>query len=640
MSDVEIEIDVEDVAVEEETVAASEEAKPKRQERKRAERLEDLVEVPKPDEAEYNAERHEAQTKLDEVLGQMNTITVQIDTLSAKRKTAVDSRRAIQDKQAELKSQKAEAYEKGAEAEKKLEEIEKIRTSKRQALDQHKAGLKFTNVEALDGAVQKIQLKLTTGNLPRDVQQKLLSDLNSLKSQRTKVLAYAAMRQLAEVETVDTEGINKQLEIESKITKTIAETNRALYKELQEHRKTENVANKEISELIKERKTLGKSKYELTQTLSNLDYHFTRKSRNYERYIESVKYFKRQQQRKERAARDAEYAEQNAEPEEKIAKIPYGKELQICDDLARYCRSLLGNKAGSPTAEAAAAEESKAVDINQRNAAFKGKAGNALAQEKDEREEWVAAARETFGQKKKRVRTKKQNNIINHIPDIFFQFKVVDIEPPLLKTAVEATLAAILKKTEYYKTAPPPADKKKASADAVADKKAEQTENKERTRNRRKSVQMADDEQERRVTEAAVQEEEASAERRSSIQNAMSAADAEKERRIKEEQAHADEEAAERKTRVRRASLMADEEQARRVAEYEAKKASGDLPKLPAAASGDLTSQLQAAETARTGKGGAPAGKAKKAPVEKKDQNVDQLTSQLQAAEKARTSKK
>lgn len=274
MSDVEIDIEVDvEVAVEEAT-----EDRPKR-ERKQIDRIEDLKEVEQPDEWTYNSEKTAAQASLNEVLTNMAALTHQIDTLSAARKKALDGRRAVQDKQAELKGQRSTASETSGVAQEQLLAIEKQRTEKRRALEQHKAGLKFTKVEDLDNAVQKIQLKLTTGNLPREVQQKLLADLNGLKSQRQKVLAYAAMRQLAEAEKVDTGGINKQLEKDAGLNRDIREQERKLQKDYADNLKIEKSTRKEIDGLIKQRKVLAKEKYDHTNTVTNLERDYSRKER-------------------------------------------------------------------------------------------------------------------------------------------------------------------------------------------------------------------------------------------------------------------------------------------------------------------------------------------------------------------------
>lgn len=626
--------------------------KPKR-ERKQIERLEDLVEVQKPDEYKYRTEKEEAQGKLDVVLGKMATLTAQIDKLSDQRKIAVDARRAVQDKQAELKSQRSEAYEKSVGAQEQLEQIEKQRAEKRRALEQHKAGLKFTKIEDLDTAVKKIETKLLGGGVSADVSAKLRKDLTTLKSQRPRVLAYAAMRQLAEAEKVDTDGINKQIEKEANMTRDIRDQERQLQKDFTENRKIENHARKEIEGLIKERKALGKEKYEFGNIVYNLDRDYNRKERAYTRYIETLKYLKRKKAREERAARDAEWKEaRDAEdPEEIVKKIPYAKELQLCDDLIRYCNSLLGIKTDAKETEVTAGGvKANVVDIAaSRNNAFKGKSVVTSASKEDtEADEWVAAAREIAAPKKKRNRAKKEKQIINHIPDIFAQFKAIKLEPPLLKSSVEATKEALQQRKEYYESAPPP-EVKKAKEPAKAEAETEapevvEAENKERVRNRRQSVQLMDAEQLRRVSEMAESENaaatEATKERRASVQMATDAVEEERKRRIEAEQANTEVEVEERKKNQRRASLMLDEEQQRRIAEYEEKVAKEKTQKNAAKTNSNedsLTSQLQAAEKSRTG--GSKGGKKDKKEG-KKPQELDALSALLQAAEKSRTSKK
>lgn len=111
-----------------------------------------------------------------------------------------------------------------------------------------------------------------------------------------------------------------------------------------------------------------------------------------------------------------------------------------------------------------AAVEEKTVDVvgiaASRSGGFKGKSVATRPEESDLNEEWVSAAREAFGQKKKRVRTKKTKQVLNHIADIFSQFKLVQVEIPLLRDSCEAALEALAKRKEYYQTAPPPEAKK------------------------------------------------------------------------------------------------------------------------------------------------------------------------------------
>lgn len=641
--EIEVELEIE-VDAEEDTT----EKKPAKKEQPR-ERLEDLKPVDAPNQAEYEQNKAAAQAKLDEVLALMAGLTQKIDVLVKERTSAGDTRRSIQDKQAELKSQRTEAFDKSDKAQEQLEQIEKERAEKRAALAQHRQGLKFTKVEDLDNAVNKIQLKLTTAGLPREVQQKLLADLNSLKSQRQKVVTYSAMLKLVSAEKQDTTPITKQLDQDSRTTRDIRQLERKLQQEFTECRKKENQVRKEIDVLIKERKSLGKNKYTYNNEVYKIERDYQNKLYNYTRYVEKVKYLKRVKAREERAARDAAWKEENATPEEVMEKIPYAAELQTCDDLTRYLAALLPRSA-SAAKEAPTEEDSKVVEIAaSRNAGFKGKKSNAvLAKEDKIGEEWVSAAREAFGQKKRRVRKKKDKAIINHIPDIFSKFKKIGVEPPLLRSNIEATLESLAEKKNYYETAPPPEKKEKKAAAKPAVKPTEEedvaAENKTRSRNRRASIQAQDTEQARRVSEAAEASNaaatEAAAERRASIQMASAAVEEEQARRVAEEQGHQQAEKAERKENQRRASLMLDEEQQRRIAEYEEKKAAEKAqPKKKAAAGsgGDaLTDMLAAAEKARTGKGGASEGKSKKSGNKEPQSSGDALTDMLQAAEKAR----
>lgn len=618
-----------------------------------------MKEVPKPDEAAYLQEKNATQSKLNEVISKIASITHQIDTLSDERKKAVDARKLVQDEQAKLKSQRSEAIEKSGVAQQQLDQIEKQRAEKRRALEQHKAGLKFTKVEDLDLAVQKIQLKLTTGNLPREVQQKLLADLNGLKSQRQKVLAYAAMRQLAEAEKVDTDGINKQIEKEAGMTRELREQERKLQKDYTDNKKVEQTTRKQIEGLLKTRKSLAKERAEYTSAISNLEYNYTKQERAYTRYIEAVKYFKRKEAREKRAAREAEWKESAAEEvEEKIVKVPYAKEIQICEDLTRYLNSLLGVK----ETETKVAVEEKTVDVVSiaatRSANFKGKNVVAAAKDGDKiADEWVSAAREAFGQKKKRVRAKKEKQVINHIPDIFAQFKTVQVEPPLLKSGCEAALEALAKRKLHYETVPPPEAKDKntpakgTTRGESDDSKTEQLEQQERSKNRRKSLQLIDAEQQRRITELAEAAHAAlndqGKERIESIKKATQAVAEEQQRRVAEAQKVVEEEIAERKLNQRRASAMLDEEQKRRIAEYQEKVAHPIFSQEKAGKGGKgdqgsedaLTSQVQVAEKARSAGGNDKGGKSKKQ-GKSQDQGDGDLTSQLQAAEKERTSNK
>mmetsp|Transcript_15856 Transcript_15856/g.31051 ORF Transcript_15856/g.31051 Transcript_15856/m.31051 type:complete len:655 (+) Transcript_15856:34-1998(+) len=640
--EVEVEVEVEAEATVEEGETAD---KPKKKRDETPLKLEDIKVVAQPNEAEYISAKREAQNNLDLVLNKIADVAAKIEVATKKRQACMDKKKAIQDGQADLKAKREAASSVAEGAQEQIEAIEKSRAERRRALDVHKKGLKFTKVEDLDLAVQKIQLKLTTAGLPRELQQKLLTDLNTLKSQRQKVLTYTALRQLAEAEKVDIATPMAALENEKKVNADNAKKQQKYSEEYNKAREEEKVIRKEVDALFNEKRALGKDKYKFANVVNDIERGYQRKLREYTRYVEQVKYVKRVAARAARAARQKEWEENNADHNEKMeqaeAKEPYFKELQICSDLITYLSAFLP-KSSTPRADDVPEQEQTHQKVAQdRNSAFKGKVAKSKEQEKDEAEEWAQAARDTFGQKKKRVRAKKVKvSLINHIPDVFPKFKTIGIQAPNTTAQVEERLEAVRQKLEYFKTAPPPPKKGKQSDAAAEDPE----EIKERAANQSKSLEAQDDEQQRRVAEAEQANVEQSKQRRKSVTMASNLADAEQQRRIAEAEAEVQRDAEERKENVRRASLMADEEQARRIREDQGK---GPSPLQKAvggkggATSGDLNSQLQAAEFSRTGKGGQSQGKAKgegKAKGGKGAQSSgDVLTDQLQAAEKARS---
>lgn len=437
--------------------ANGEEVKEKKKERK------DPTPCDAPDEAEYLRKKGELDEKINELQSKIDNISHNIDNSQNTRAGFRTQRKNALDQLATLKETRIAANEEINKIAAQFEEIEKKRTQQRQFLRVQKDGLKFLNVVELDNAITKIEYKLSTSTLPPHSSSKLMADIRMLKAQRLSVMRYAEQRQLIEMTKDDTISLRNVRDENAKKARACRERESKLIKDLNEYRKNERTSNTQIEEGIKERKTLSSEKYKLQYARDGITRKYNNQLRNYTRWVEFQKYLKRKEAREKRKAEyEARKAAENGEvvedegdeTDEKVVVHPYAKELAIISDLERYLRfhnPNAGKKSTSSTEEDVAPK----VDVADRNSAFKGK-GVVVASKKENINDEFA---EVLGTKKKasKNKTKKvKDTSLNHIPDVFAQFKVIGVTIPLVTSAIDEALTALAEKKQYYETAPPP----------------------------------------------------------------------------------------------------------------------------------------------------------------------------------------
>ena len=90
--------------------------------------------------------------------------------------------------------------------------------------------------------------------------------------------------------------------------------------------------------------------------------------------------------------------------------------------------------------------------LSERISAFGGKQAKPIEPAKKKKDSLYESL--VTQPKEKKVKPKKQQRVLTHVPDVFALFKVVGVEPPLLSTDVDGVLDKLKERQEFYESAP------------------------------------------------------------------------------------------------------------------------------------------------------------------------------------------
>lgn len=340
-----------------------------------------------------------------------------------------------------------------------METASKTREAVRSSLKDLKANMKFTTVEQIDEAIEKLENRVQHSSLSLNEEKKILDDIRKLKASRSAVGQYTEkLDTLAQDDTARSElqaGI-KALDEELNKVKAEEEVLRA---ELAVIREKEQEKGSDVPGLIAERdeaREVCKQAYEKIKDLraehDAVWAEFKAQEKLWREQQNEERIRRREEYAAEKAARDAERAARIAE----MAPEPFDKEITMCEQLTAYIARFTASSSG-PAQE----ESSKATEV----APLDGMKVFAR-KEADEADAWLtgsAGGKKGKGKKKAGATTAAAAPApvkIVHSLDMLDAFATLKISVPTSAatlsaslTEVEAKKADFLKKREEAKAA-------------------------------------------------------------------------------------------------------------------------------------------------------------------------------------------
>jgi len=242
-----------------------------------------------------------------------------------------------------------------------MDTASKTREAVRASLRELKSSMKFTTVEAIDDAIEKLEHRVQHSSLSLNEEKKVLDDIRKLKASRAAVGEYREkLEALAQDDTSRSELQAGIKALDEELNK-VKSKEQGLRQELDAQREKDQESTSDVPALVQEReecRELCKQAYEKIKDLraehDTLWQEFKAQEKIWREQQLEERNARRQQMAEERAARDAERAARQAE----MAPEPFDKEITMCDQLTAYLARFV------VTDNAPADEQSKSTDVN------------------------------------------------------------------------------------------------------------------------------------------------------------------------------------------------------------------------------------------------------------------------------------
>jgi uncharacterized coiled-coil DUF342 family protein len=235
----------------------------------------------------------------------------------------------------------------------------KARELMRTSLRDLKASMKFTTIEQIDEAIEKLEKELQHSSLSLNEEKKTLEDIRKLKASRATVGVYSEkLQSLAQDDVVRGELQTSMKEIDDHLS-TIKSEEDKVREELTALRQKDQKVGMDMTALVSEREACRETCKQAYEQIKDLraahdlvwqEFRTQEKLWKAQEYEERAK--KREQAAAERAAREAAKAARLAE----MAPEPFFKEITMCEQLSAYLSRFV---ARNVTAGAGARDDKK-----------------------------------------------------------------------------------------------------------------------------------------------------------------------------------------------------------------------------------------------------------------------------------------
>ena len=438
-----------------------------------------LREVPQPDESAWSAASAAHTSTLSSVNSSIESFTSKIEGSVKTRKAVREELKKAQAVLDALTASKAELFVTYNKLKDHIASVESSSISRKRDLDTAKKELEFLSTADLDAAVKAAEKALNSRTLVLAEERARLEEVKKLRAMRPRVVEYERQTKASGSSSEDVEQLVAQREEAHKAAYEKKEEEEKQRRVVEEQGKKEKALTADIDGWIaKRRELITKRQQEERQWLVKEDEH-ARALREYESYAKEKAWREGEEER--RAKEKADYEQRQARREqreldrqqrdeeerawreerdrEEAEKDPWEHEKSVVQELLKYTHKLSDKRAEEDGEDEDADEKEKQLQlVNDRVAAFGGKAAKPVAKAKKGGGESLFSELVQPKQAKK-VKAKKANRPLTHVPDVFAQFSEVDVEAPLMSADLDSTLDKLKAREQYYDTAPRPTKK-------------------------------------------------------------------------------------------------------------------------------------------------------------------------------------
>jgi uncharacterized coiled-coil DUF342 family protein len=422
--------------------------------------------VEKPNKEEHEAELNELQAQIDalkkdrQVLqdkikeamnpgGEKNTVIgglrTKMSTLKQKKISLIEQKKILRNN---LDASKASA--------------DKIMKDKKDV----KSNLKYGSMAEIDAEIKKLQIQQETTTMTLNQEKKLLKEIDQLQASKKFIVVVQSKDTAMDDVQQQRKVLQAQINEKDKEIDIVSKELDEVMKLIKEHNDKDTVAREAIQGLYTELDTFKGKIAEIVAQKDALRNVFREQQNTFYLHQRAIRAQKQMIYEEEKKRREEEYAARQAEIEaEEAKKIPYEEEQALCEFLADYLeRTYLGveNKSASTDVVVVVKKDEPVAVTDDPFAGLQ-----AIKQKENAETEEFFSKKDKH--KKKRIRQPKETVPFVLSVDVFDQFNMISLTPPMVLEDVAASVKELREKKEWYKvqprgSVPTAADIRKATA--------------------------------------------------------------------------------------------------------------------------------------------------------------------------------
>ena len=445
-----------------------------------------LREVPRPDDEAWA-------TSVSSHTSTLSTLKSSIDGFTVKVESSVKARKAVREElrkaQAALDTvvaEKAELFGTYNRMKDHIASIDSSSISRKRDLETAKRELSpYLTTADVDAAIKAAEKQLNSRTLVIAEERAKLDEVKKLRGMRAKVFDYEKKAKETGSSKEEVEQLVGEREAAHASAFKKKEEEETGKKTVAELTKKEKKLSDDIDGFIAQRRELLNKRQTEERDWSIREETYNRQMKDYDSYArekawrdgederrakEKADYEARQARREQWAADKAQREEDDRawreeREREEALRDPYEKEKNTVQELLKYMDKLSVKRAGDEDDGDEDADEKQQQLLTQRIAAFGGKAVAATPLTKAKKGGGESLFSELVQPKApKRVKAKKANKALTHVPDVFALFREVEVPAPMMSTDIEGTIEKLKVREQYYETAPRPAKKGRKKA--------------------------------------------------------------------------------------------------------------------------------------------------------------------------------
>ena len=382
-------------------------------------------------------ERQALQDKIKQAMnpgGEKNSelqgLRTKMSTLKQKKNTLIEQKKALR---STLDASKASA--------------DKIMKDKKDV----KSNLKYSSMDEIEKEIKKLQIQQETTTMTLNEEKKLLKEIDQLQASKKFIVVVQAKDSAMEDVQQQRKSTQSLINEKDKEIDIVSKELDEVVKVVKEHNDKDSVAREAIQGLYTGLDTFKAKIATILAEKDALRTVFREQQNTFYLHQRAVRAQKQMEYEAEKKRREEEYAARQAEIEaEEAKKIPYEEEQALCDFLADFLeRTYLGvdNKGANAEAVVVVKKDTPVVVTDDPFAGL-------LAMKQKENAETEEFFSKKDKHKKKRVRQPKEVANFTLSVDVFEQFNMIQMSPPINMEQVPASVKELREKKEWYKAQP------------------------------------------------------------------------------------------------------------------------------------------------------------------------------------------